>query len=220
MSPAPLRWSTVLFDLDGTLVDSVELIVRSYRHTLAAFALPEVEDAEIRRWIGLPLQETFTRVDPERTTQMLAVYREFNHAHHDESIGALEGMPDVVTDLIAAGARTGVVTSKGQELARRGLDLTGMGAIDHVTAREDTATHKPGAEPIEHALAALGTADRDTAVYVGDAATDLAAAHAAGIAAIGVTWGAGTRADLEAEQPVAVVDSSAQLRDTLGLATA
>ncbi|UEJ83770.1 HAD-IA family hydrolase [Brachybacterium halotolerans subsp. kimchii] len=212
-SPALLR-PVVLFDLDGTLVDTVGLIVDSYAHVFERFGITGIEEAEVRSWIGLALEETFEALDPVRAPAMAEAYRAFNVGHHDERIAPYPGADAHVGTLLDAGADVGVVTSKGSELARRGLTATSMPALDVVIGKEHTLAHKPDPAPLRHALEVLGARAED-AVYVGDAATDLQAAHAAGMAAVGVTWGAGTRPALEAQDPLAVVDSFAELTGLL-----
>jgi pyrophosphatase PpaX len=213
-APRTLRRRTVLFDLDGTLVDTLGLILDSYAHVFDLFDIEGIDTAEVRSWIGLALEETFDALDPERTEQMAAAYREYNVGHHDERISPYPGAAEHLASLAAAGAGVAVVTSKGSQLARRGLEITGMPTIDTVIGKEHTLRHKPDPAPLRHALEVLGASAED-AVYVGDAATDLQAAHAAGIEAVGVTWGAGTRPALEAQDPVAVVDSFEELTDLL-----
>ncbi|MBK0332256.1 HAD-IA family hydrolase [Brachybacterium sp. MASK1Z-5] len=212
-SPALLR-PVVLFDLDGTLVDTVGLIVDSYAHVFERFGITGIEEAEVRSWIGLALEETFEALDPVRAPAMAEAYRAFNVGHHDERIAPYPGADAHVGTLLDAGADVGVVTSKGSELARRGLTATSMPALDVVIGKEHTLAHKPDPAPLRHALEVLGARAED-AVYVGDAATDLQAAHAAGMAAVGVTWGAGTRPALEAQDPLTVVDSFAELTGLL-----
>ncbi|MFC0675555.1 HAD family hydrolase [Brachybacterium hainanense] len=213
MTVSPASASTVLFDLDGTLVDSIGVILSSYRHTLARFGIEGVPEPVVRSWIGRALEDSFRDVaggDASAAAAMAATYREHNIAHHDAAVAAYPGAVALVGRLRAGGRRVGIVTSKGGSLARRGLELTGFGVVDVLVAKEDTRAHKPDPEPLQHALAMLDAGPGE-AVYVGDAATDLQAAEAAGMPGIGVTWGAGARADLEARSPVAVVDTVAAL---------
>lgn len=210
MSSTPLAHSAVLFDLDGTLVDSVEVIVESYRHALAAFDVTGIDETRIRSWIGMSLDETFQQLSPRHAAAMARTYREYNLAHHDGRVSAYPGAAELVRSLQAQGRRVGVVTSKGRELALRGLELTGIPVPEVLVGKEDTARHKPDPQPLHHALELLGVTAAD-AVYIGDAATDLRAARAGGLAAVGVTWGAGRREDLAAEQPAALVEDVSEL---------
>lgn len=211
------RWPVVLFDLDGTLADTIGLIVASYNHAFRQVMGTERDEAEIRAWIGRPLLESFARVAPEHAEELDRVYREWNIEHTLDLLHDYPGLSELLVDLGDAGVRTGVVTSKRREtavLALRGVGIEGL--IPLLATLEDTERHKPLPDPLLHAASLLGADPRDC-VYVGDAAVDIEAAHAAGMAAVGVTWGAGLPDDLEAARPDAVVGSAHELREVLGL---
>ena len=124
-------------------------------------------------------------------------------------------MAGLLDDLTARGARLGVVTSKMNQTAARGLASVGLqGRIEILAGQEQTDQHKPHPEPLLHAARLLGV-DPGECVYVGDATVDLQAAHAAGMASIGVTWGAGRRDDLHHQGPVAVVEDVDELASVL-----
>ena len=212
-----LRWPVVLFDLDGTLADTIGLIVASYNHAFRTVMGTERDEAEIRSWIGRPLVESFAAVAPEHAEELDRVYREWNIANTERLLRAYPGVSALLTDLDHAGARTGVVTSKRREtalLAMRGVGIEGLAPL--LATLEDTERHKPLPDPLLHGMRALG-AEPAECVYVGDAAVDVAAARAAGMAAIGVSWGAVDAAALEAAGPDAVVDTVEELRVVVGL---
>ncbi|MGB7450362.1 MAG: HAD-IA family hydrolase [Ornithinimicrobium sp.] len=213
-----LRWPVVLFDLDGTLADTVDLIVASYRHALTEVLDAQVPERELRSWIGRPLRSTVAEAFPEqagRVEEVVRVYREWNLAHHDEMIREIPGVRGLVGDLGAAGARLGVVTAKIAHTADLGLRATGLHLhIPVLAGAESTERHKPDPDPLLHACRALDV-DPGEGAYVGDSVYDLQAAHAAGMAAIGVTWGAGRREDLVAQGPWAVVEHVSDLRALL-----
>ncbi|MGG5258212.1 HAD family hydrolase [Phycicoccus avicenniae] len=209
------RWSTVLFDLDGTLADTIPLIVASYQHAFRTVLGEEVDDARARAWIGRPLLEALLEESPEHGHALDSTYREWNLANTAALIRRYDGVPELLEALAAAGVRTAVVTSKRQETAR--LALEGVG-IDHLVTvaagLEDTDRHKPSPDPLLRGATVLGVAP-ETCVYVGDATVDVQAAKAAGMAAVAVTWGAGERGALAAEEPDALVDDVAALTDLL-----
>jgi pyrophosphatase PpaX len=211
-----MSYSTVIFDLDGTLIDSVPLIVASHQHALATVLDRELPEDVLREGIGRPLLEQMRVFDEERAQELFDVYREFNHRVHDDYVRAFDGMLELCDELRARSVPVGVATSKMLDavlLAYRvipGLERR----IDALVTIESTATHKPGAEPILHALALLGR-PLAGAAYVGDAPTDLQSARAAGVAAIGVTWGAFSRAGLAGERPDAIASTPAELAGIL-----
>ncbi|HEY7718925.1 MAG TPA: HAD-IA family hydrolase [Pedococcus sp.] len=212
-----LRWPVVLFDLDGTVADTIGLIVASYNHAFRTVTGTERDEAEIRSWIGRPLIESFAAVAPGHAEELDRVYREWNLAHTEELLRPYPGIAELLVDLSAAGARTGVVTSKRREtaaLALRGVGVDGL--VPLLATLEDTTAHKPSPDPLLHGARVLGV-DPGRCVYVGDAAVDVAAARAAGMAAVGVTWGAVGRDALEEAGPDAVVDTVAELRQVVGL---
>lgn len=213
MTHAPIshRWPVVLFDFDGTLVDSVALIVASFRHALG----DEVGDAELKSWIGRPLRLLMEERRPGGADESMAAYRSFYREHHDALIAPVDGVPDLLADLVAAGITTGVVSSKRAdfiELGLAALDL--VGTVEILASQDDTARHKPHPDPLLLAADRLGVESADC-VYVGDAVVDLQAGQAAGMSTIGVTWGAGLRSELVGAGPTAVVDDIAGLRRIL-----
>ena len=194
---------TVLFDLDGTLIDSVELILASYRHMLAAHGMPPMSDAEWLGGIGTPLTAQFARWDDGRgmVEALIATYREFNLANHDRMVRAFPGVLDAVRELRAAGRATGVVTSKVTGSARRGLAWVGLEEMMDVLVCADQVTNpKPHPEPVELAVRLLG-ADPRTTVYVGDSIHDLHSGRGAGVLTAAALWGPFRRAELEPAGP-------------------
>ena len=209
------RWPVVLFDFDGTLADTIPLIVASYHHALGAVLGQAAPEDEVRSWIGRPLQPVLEERYPGRGAELTEVYRAWNLANHDELIRVVAGMTELLDDLHSAGARTGVVSSKRAETVRLGLRAVGLaGRIDVVAGQDEVTHHKPHPEPLMYAARQLRVSAADC-VYVGDATVDVVAALAAGMGAVAVTWGAGERAPLEAAAPAAVVDDVAGLHSVL-----
>ncbi len=201
----------MLFDLDGTLADTIPLIVASYQHAFRHVLGEEVEEARARAWIGRPLLAALLEESPEHGVALDLAYREWNLANTAALIRRYEGVPELLEALAAAGVRTAVATSKRRETARLALEGVGIaGAIDVAAGLEDTERHKPEPDPLLHAAASLGVDPADCA-YVGDATVDVLSAKAAGMAAVAVTWGAGERNDLVAADPEVVLDTVADL---------
>ncbi|WP_406832373.1 HAD-IA family hydrolase [Pedococcus sp. KACC 23699] len=210
-----LRWPVVLFDFDGTLADTIPLIVASYRHALTSVLGESAHDDEVRSWIGRPLQPVLEERYPGRGAELTDVYRAWNLDNHDELIQTVDGIPELLDDLHAAGARTGVVSSKKAATVELGLRAVGLATrIDVLAGMESTPVHKPDPAPLLHAARRLGVGPAEC-VYIGDATVDVQAARAAGMGALAVTWGAGTRPALEAAGPLAVVDDAVGLRAEL-----
>ncbi|MGO4957042.1 HAD family hydrolase [Luteococcus sp. Sow4_B9] len=203
-------WHTVVFDLDGTLCNTIDLILASFRHAHTAVLGVELDEGEARSWIGRTLVDIYEPYG-ERAQMLHDAYMEFNLANLEALQTSYDGVVGLVQDLRDAGLAIAVATSKRRSSAERSLAAAGLtGIIPLAVGMEDTTAHKPDPEPIRRAVEVLGGVPED-AVYVGDAVVDVQAARAAGLAQIAVTWGAGDRTDLMLENPTAVVDSVDEL---------
>jgi pyrophosphatase PpaX len=209
-----LRWPVVLFDFDGTLADTIPLIVASYHHAIGTLG-ERAKEREVRSWIGRPLQPVLEERYPGRGAYLTDVYRAWNLANHDDLILEVEGMPALLDAVHANGARTGVVSSKKAETVRLGLRAVQLDTrIDVIAGQEHTTRHKPDPAPLVYAAERLGVPPGDC-VYIGDAVVDVEAARAAGMGAVAVTWGAGESALLQAAEPDALVRDVGELRAVL-----
>ena len=196
-------YRTALFDLDGTLIDSIRLILDSYHHTMATHGLPARSDEEWLAGVGTPLTVQLREWahDPERMELLIATYREYNIRNHDAMVAAYPGVIEMVRAIRRAGLRTGVVTSKNRIGALRGLRRVGLEAEVEVIVAADEVTHpKPHPEPIAIALEKL-TEEPERAIYFGDSVHDMEAGRAAGVATGAVLWGPFSRSHLEPTRP-------------------
>lgn len=208
------RWPVILFDLDGTLADTIDLIVESYQHAFLEVIGREWDEVEVRSWIGMSLIEAFRgALGDELAEKANTSYTAYNQANTERLIKGYEGVPELLVDLKAAGAKIGVVTSKRRPPAERALELCGLD-IPLLVCHEDVPVHKPDPMPLLRGLELLG-ANAGEAVYVGDAAVDVVAARNAGLPAVAVMWGAGLRSDIEATNPLAMCDTTDELRAVL-----
>ncbi|HXE56731.1 MAG TPA: HAD-IA family hydrolase [Gemmatimonadales bacterium] len=195
--------TTFLFDLDGTILDSIGHILDSYRHTFAVHGLPPAPEEELVRGIGTPLRSQLAKQasDPALLDALVATYREYNLKYHDERIFPYPGVVEAIRAIRAAGRRTGLVTSKNRQGALRGLQLAGLQyEIDVVVGCDEVENPKPHREPVDKAVALLG-ADPATTVYVGDSVHDMRCGRAAGVRTAAALWGPFTRGDLAPTEP-------------------
>jgi pyrophosphatase PpaX len=199
--PAPLR--AVLFDLDGTLIDSIGLIVAAMHHAFEGFDGTVPADSAWMAGIGTPLfkQLALYARSPEELETLRERYRAYQFLHHDNAVKEYPGTTAVLASLHARGLVMGIVTSKGDVLAKRGLELTGLAKfIDVVIGADSVTTHKPEPEPTLLALERLGVR-ADEAVLVGDSPHDISSGNAAGVPTIGALWGPFTRDQIAAARP-------------------
>jgi pyrophosphatase PpaX len=205
--------STFLFDLDGTLIDSIELILRSYRHTMRLHRGHEPPDDVWMEGLGTPLWVQFRQFteDPAEIEAMVATYRAYNLAHHDEMVRPYAGVVEAVLALRDQGKTLGLVTSKMRSGAVRGLKVAGLEDAFQVIVGADEVTHpKPHPEPVLTALERLGAAAAG-AVFVGDSRHDVECGRAAGVKTAAVLWGPFDRAHLEDLEPDYWLETPADL---------
>jgi pyrophosphatase PpaX len=210
-------YKAVVFDLDGTLVDSVELIALSFQYAIREVLGREASYEEAMQHVGTPLREQMERMSPDHAEELVTVYREFNHREHDRMLKLYDGILDLLNDLTKAGCRLGLVTSKSRPTTQMAFDLTGIEPyFDATVCCDEAPGNKPTAHPILYCLEHLGIAPADAA-YVGDSPSDIQAAHAARVTAIGVTWGVFSAEALTAEMPQILVHTMSQLAGALGV---
>jgi pyrophosphatase PpaX len=197
------KLDTILFDLDGTLIDSVRLILDSYHHALDRHGLPPRTDEHWLRGVGTPLAVQFAewRDDPATLEALIVAYREYNLKHHDRMVTVYPGIVQTVGALKAAGLATGLVTSKNRQGALRGLSLARLEQLmDVLVCADEVDNPKPHPEPVEKAVALLG-ADPKRTVYVGDSIHDMVSGRAAGVRTAAALWGPFGRQHLEGAEP-------------------
>jgi pyrophosphatase PpaX len=203
-----MRYRTVLFDLDGTLIDSIRLILDSYHHTMATHGLPARSDADWLAGLGTPLTVQLSEWahDPERMTLLIETYREYNLRNHDTMVTAYPGVVGMIRAIRRAGHRTGIVTSKNRTGAVRGLRRIGLEEdIEIIIGADDVTRPKPHPEPILTALQRLGEQAEST-IYIGDSTHDMESGRSAGVATGAVLWGPFQRDHLESTQPTHWLD--------------
>ncbi len=207
-----VKFPVVLFDLDGTVVDSGAIILASMRHATREVLGLDIPDAELLQAVGGPGLEAQMRVlSPERVDELVRVYRAHNEPLHDELVACV-GMEDVLVRLHDEGRRLGIVTAKRRatvDLAFARVPVAHL--FETVVGGDETERHKPDPLPLLVAAERMGADPAETA-YVGDSPFDVRAAKAAGMYAVAVTWGRiHEREKLEAEEPDAIVDRAEEL---------
>ena len=201
----PLK--AVLFDLDGTLIDSIDHIIACWQETVRTCLGREITREEVLPTLGRALLECFEELAPGRGEELREVYRAHQKTTHDTMVTLFPGTRETLDKLRDAGLTLGLVTSKGLPVTMEGLNLFDLVPyFSTLVTYEDTTRHKPNPDPLLVGMERLDVQPADV-VYVGDAVVDIQAGKAAGTHTIGVTWGAGDRDSLIASMPDYLCDS-------------
>ena len=209
----------ILFDLDGTLIDTIELILSSARHAFEEWPVRPT-DEEWVRGIGTPLVQQLRAyaANDDQLALLLARYRRYQNEHHDRLTRCYDDVPDVIAALADRGHQMAVVTSKASPIAHQSLAFVGL---DHffpvVVGYDDTARHKPDPEPVRVALSRLGVSP-DDAVFVGDSPHDILAGNGADVMTIAALWGPFDRETLADARPDHFIECMAELPGVLNRA--
>lgn len=211
--------NTILFDLDGTLVNTNELIIASFEYTLAEYFPGKYSREDIVSWIGEPLRDTFVRLDAERADEWVDVYRRHNRAIHETHLKEYEGAYETVKALAENGYKLGVVTTKFSEGATLGLKIARLQDFFPVVIGLDHVSEpKPHPEPVKRALSLLES-DPDEAIMIGDSVSDIRAGQQAGTQTAGVAWSIKGRDVLAEQSPDYMLEQMLDLLAICGVNT-
>jgi pyrophosphatase PpaX len=180
---------TMLFDLDGTILDTNELIIRSFIESLQGVVPEGFGREHIIPSMGQPLADQMRQFSGlEEVSHLVAAYREVNLRLHDELVKPFDYVNEVLEALHSKGIQIGVVTTKMRLTTERGLKYVGIyDYVDAIVTIDDVENPKPHPEPVSKAVGLLG-ADPATTIMVGDSTVDMKSAVAAGTIAVGVAW--------------------------------
>ena len=184
-----MRYPTVLFDFDGTLIDSGEIILASFRHATKTVLEQEIPDEVLAAAVGgSNIYDQMRAFDEERVDELVRVYRAHNEPLHDELV-AFEGIERLLERLKAEGRQLGIVTAKRRRTVDLAFSILPLERyFDTVVTSDQTEHHKPHPEPVLTALERLG-AKPEEAAFVGDSPFDMGAGKAAGVFTVAVSWG-------------------------------
>jgi len=216
------EFGTIVFDLDGTLIDSEGLILASFRHTMRRHLGEVPPDEAWRATIGRPLVvqvRDFASSDAEAEA-MIRTYTEHNLSNHDRLVRPFDGIRESLQLLREAGRTLAIATSKRRVAARMGLAACGLPEawFAAIVTADDVTRYKPEAEPVLRALAGAGADAADRAVYVGDSIHDMRSGRAAGVSTAAVLWGPNDRSVLAPEAPDLWIERPDQIPAVLGAA--
>jgi pyrophosphatase PpaX len=209
---------TVLFDLDGTIVDTNELIIQSFLHVFQHHSLESVTREHIIPHMGKPLRDQFQYFSSkDNVDDMIAAYRVFNIEKHDELVKEFPYVREVIQALSAGGIRLGIVTTKMRKTTLMSLQLYGLYEfMDAIVTIDDVEHPKPHPEPVLKAVEALGSHPGNT-LMVGDSQFDILSANEAGAVSVGVAWSLKGEQHLRGFNPAHIIHDMRDLLDIVGL---
>ena len=213
------RFDLVLYDLDGTIQDSVPLIVESFRKAYE-IVLGECTrtDADLMSYIGRPLRDSFESHDEETADRLVEVYLEYNGKRMREGVIQLfPGIRESLELIKGKGITQGIVTAKRRDSAMVTIDLLDIGKYFEVMVfSEDTKRSKPFGDPLIEAAGRLGVTDMSRVLYVGDARSDLLCARDCGASFALVDWTLMPKDELKSLGPDYVLTSLDEIPCIIG----
>lgn len=209
-----MNFKVILFDLDGTLLDSMPLIRKAYQNVFKKLGIPWTEN-NMLQLATLPVKESAKRFAEKREQEFLTTFFSYYLSEHNNLMKMFPGTLEMLELLKSHGCRLGIVTSKTRAGTMVSVDFLGITKLmDVIITDDDAVHHKPHPEPLLKALELLSTS-ADTALYIGDSSLDLIAAKSAGIQVAYVVWGAGAIEDIQQYNPDYIIDNWNQLTDQI-----
>ena len=215
-----MKYHTVIFDLDGTILNTAEDLNGSLNYVLEKYGLPLRTVTETTRFLGNGIRRLIElgageNVPDETLDAMFADLKTHYKDHCFDQTRPYEGVPELIAALRAAGIKTAVVSNKADFAVRELVERFFPGLFDYAVGEKEGVRRKPCPDSVNEALKVLGV-PREQAVYVGDSEVDIATAKNAGMECLSVTWGFRTEADLLVNGATTVVRTVEELRQLLG----
>lgn len=212
-----MKINTILFDLDGTLINTNELIIASFLHTLNKFYPDQYKREHVIPFMGPTLTESFSSVDAEKVDELITEYRRFNMEMHDEFVEEYETVYETVETLHKKGYKIGIVTTKARNVVEMGLNFSRLKQFfNTVVTIDDVQNAKPHPEPIQLALKKLNAAPEET-IMVGDNYHDIEGGKNAGTKTAGVAWSLKGKEFLATYHPDYMLEKMSDILSILGI---
>lgn len=209
--------NTLLFDLDGTLLDTNELIITSYLHVFDQYYPGRFKREDVLPFLGPPLLDAFASVDSEKAEEMVEVYRSFNMEKHDLLVQEFEGVYETIRTLHENNFKLAIVSTKIRKTVLKGLALANLDEFfDVIITLDEVENAKPDPEPLEKALKKLGSKPEE-ALMIGDNYHDILGGKNAGTYTCGVSWSAKGADFLRGYEPDYMIEKMSDLLDIVGV---
>lgn len=188
-----MKYTTVVFDLDGTLLNTLEDLMNAVNYALERYGYPQRSSAEIRAFLGNGARKLMEcalpkGIDSQDFEKILASFREYYTAHCEEKTCAYDGIPEMMQQLKEAGCRLAIVSNKPDRAVKHLNQTYFSGCVQAAIGEKEGIRRKPAPDMVENALAQLNSRKEET-VYVGDSEVDIQTASNAGLDCISVSWG-------------------------------
>ncbi|MEH7350023.1 pyrophosphatase PpaX [Gottfriedia acidiceleris] len=212
-----MKINTILFDLDGTLINTNELIIASFLHTLNKYYPEQYKREHVIPFMGPTLTESFSTVDEERVEELISEYRRFNMEMHDEFVEEYETVYETIETLHKLGYKIGIVTTKARNVVEMGLSFSRLKQFfDTVITIDDVQNAKPHPEPIQLALKKLNAIPEES-IMVGDNYHDIEGGQNAGTKTAGVAWSLKGKEFLATFKPDFMLEKMSDILPILGI---
>ncbi len=188
-----MKYNTYIFDLDGTILDTLLDLANAVNFAMRAKGFPERTTDEVRSFIGNGIKVLIKRAVPENTSEddyaeALEIFTKYYLEHIADNTKPYDGIIDVINELKKKGCKTAVVSNKAHFAAQAVVKDFFGDIFDAVVGKMDEFPSKPEPDSLLYTIKAL-CADKNKCIYIGDSDVDVLTAHNAGIECIGVTWG-------------------------------
>lgn len=210
---------TIVFDLDGTLLNTLDDLMDSVNHALESCGYPSRSYEEVRSFVGNGVRLLVERAMPKsagrkETDRVFEAFAAHYNANMENKTRPYDGVKELLAAVKTRGIKTAIVSNKYDSAVKELAKRLFKGTIDTAIGESETVAKKPAPDGVLKALAELG-ARKETAVYVGDSDVDAMTAKSSGLRFIGVTWGFRDRELLESFEPFAIIDSPAELLEKI-----
>lgn len=211
-----MRFDTVLFDLDGTILDTNELIHDSFVYTLKQYGYT-FTDEQILAFNGPPLYDTFTKLNPQKAEEMVQTYRAHNLKKHDEMVTLFPHVQETLDILQNNGIKMGIISAKMRTGVMQGLELTKIkNYFDTIITFDDITNPKPHPEPVLKGLEDLKS-DKNKTIMIGDNFHDIVSGNKAGVQTVAVSWSLKGIDVLKKYEPTYTIDNMLELLPIVGV---
>lgn len=212
-----MNYKGLLFDFDGTLLDTNNLIIETFYQVIEPKFPGKYSKEDMANFIGPSLIDTFTLVAPDRVEELTNEYITWNRLHHDELVREFDFVVEVLTDLKKVGIKLAIVSTKRQEALLRGMNLIGITDLfDTIIGNDDVKNTKPHPEPVLLALNRLGL-EKNEVIMIGDNYHDIEGGQNAGVHTAGVAWSLKGEVFLQRYHPTFMLQTMKDLYDIVGV---